>query len=131
MTLSILLTQGRPICRLSKSISSYHDEYSCLLLRRKLSHKHTVQSGPHLTLLPDHFLKLGYLQLVIVEQDLQNILLGQGMVILTAARDWVLVPDVNGKLKFPSEVATTRLRPDLIIYSTSTKRIVVGVNVSL
>ena len=47
-----------------------------------------------------------------------------GMGILTAARDWVLLADVNGKLKFPSEVATTRLRPDLIIYSTSTKRVV-------
>ena len=47
-----------------------------------------------------------------------------GMGILTEARDWVLLADVNGQLKFPSEVATTRLRPDLIIYSTSTKRIV-------
>ena len=47
-----------------------------------------------------------------------------GMGILTEARDWVLLTDVNGQLKFPSEVATTRLRPDLIIYSTSTKRIV-------
>ena len=47
-----------------------------------------------------------------------------GMGILTEARDWVLLADVNGQLKFPSEVVTTRLRPDLIIYSTSTKRIV-------
>ena len=47
-----------------------------------------------------------------------------GMGILTEAKDWVLLADVNGKLKFPSEVATTRLRPDLIIYSTSIKRIV-------
>ena len=47
-----------------------------------------------------------------------------GMGILTEARDWVLLADVNGQLKFPSEVVTTRLRPDLIIYSTSTKRMV-------
>ena len=47
-----------------------------------------------------------------------------GMGILTEARDWVLLADVNGQLKFPSEVVTTRLRPDLIIYSTSPKRIV-------
>ena len=46
------------------------------------------------------------------------------MGILTEARDWVLLTDVNCQLKFPSEVATTRLRPDLIIYSSSTKRIV-------
>ena len=45
-----------------------------------------------------------------------------GMGILTEARDWILLADVNGQLKFPAEVATTRLRPDLIIYSTSTKR---------
>ena len=30
-----------------------------------------------------------------------------GMGILTEARDWVLLADVNGQLKFPSEVATT------------------------
>ena len=35
----------------------------------------------------------------------------EGMGILTEARDWVLLADVNGQLKFPSEVATTRLRP--------------------
>ena len=46
------------------------------------------------------------------------------MGILTEARNWVLLADVNGQLKFPSEVATTRLRPDLIIYLMSTKRIV-------
>ena len=47
-----------------------------------------------------------------------------GMGILTEARDWVLLADVNGQLKFPSVVTTTRLRPDLIIYSTSIKKIV-------
>ena len=43
------------------------------------------------------------------------------MGILTESRDWVLLADVNGQLKFSSEVAKTRLWPDLIIYSTSTK----------
>ena len=42
------------------------------------------------------------------------------MGILTEARDWVLLADVNGQLKFPSEVVAIRVRPDLIIYSAST-----------
>ena len=47
-----------------------------------------------------------------------------GMGILSEAKDWILLADLDGQLKFPPEVASTRLRPDLIIYSTSIKRIV-------
>ena len=47
-----------------------------------------------------------------------------GMGILSEAKDWILLADLNGQLKFPSEVASTRLMPDLIIYTTSIKRIV-------
>ena len=46
------------------------------------------------------------------------------MGILSEAKDWILLADLDGQLKFPPEVASTRLRPDLIIYSTSIKRII-------
>jgi len=38
-----------------------------------------------------------------------------GVGLLTEVRDRVLLANVNSQLKFPSEVVTTRLRPDLII----------------
>jgi hypothetical protein len=47
-----------------------------------------------------------------------------GMGILSEAKDWILFTDLDGQLKFPPEVASTKLRPNLITYSTSIKRIV-------
>ncbi|KAJ8369267.1 hypothetical protein SKAU_G00092950 [Synaphobranchus kaupii] len=38
---------------------------------------------------------------------------------LGAARDWKLLADLEQKLCFPSEIATTNLRPDLVLWSTS------------
>ena len=35
-----------------------------------------------------------------------------------------VVSDLGQQLKFPSEIADTRLRPDLIIYSTAIKRVI-------
>jgi hypothetical protein len=43
------------------------------------------------------------------------------MGILSEAKDLILLADLDGQLKFPPEVASTRLRPDLIIYLTSIK----------
>ena len=49
-----------------------------------------------------------------------------GKCILTEARHWVLLADVNGhgRLKFPSESATLRPMPDLIIYLMPAKIII-------
>ena len=44
--------------------------------------------------------------------------------ILSEAKDWRVISDLEGQLSFPAEIAKTRLRPDLIIYSTSLKRVV-------
>jgi hypothetical protein len=41
-----------------------------------------------------------------------------GMGILSEVKDWILLADLDGQLNFPPEVALTRLRPDLSIYST-------------
>ncbi|KAJ7999811.1 hypothetical protein DPEC_G00198290 [Dallia pectoralis] len=38
---------------------------------------------------------------------------------LGRARDWKLVADLNQRLHFPSEIATTNLRPDLVLWSSS------------
>ena len=49
------------------------------------------------------------------------------MGILTAAKDWIVIADLGSKLKFPDVVQVrTLLRPDLLIYSTSIKRIICG-----
>ena len=47
-----------------------------------------------------------------------------GFGILSEARDWRVICDLGGQLSFPSEIAKTRLRPDLIIYSSSLRRVV-------
>ena len=46
------------------------------------------------------------------------------MGILTEAKDWIVIADLGNRLKFPDVVQVrTLLRPDLIIYSKSMKRI--------
>ena len=42
---------------------------------------------------------------------------------LDGASDWKLMVDVDRNLKFPKEVAETNQRPDMILMSSSTKRI--------
>ena len=44
--------------------------------------------------------------------------------ILSEARDWVVLVDLGRQLKFPAEIANTRLRPDLIMYSITLKRVI-------
>ena len=44
--------------------------------------------------------------------------------LLVAARDWELLVDLKGQLKFPPDVATTTLRPDVLLLSRATKRVV-------
>ena len=42
---------------------------------------------------------------------------------LGGARDWRLVVDLSPRLYFPPEIATTNLRPDLVLWSSSTKKV--------
>ncbi|KAL7879620.1 hypothetical protein SRHO_G00018740 [Serrasalmus rhombeus] len=42
--------------------------------------------------------------------------------ILTTARDWQLLVDLKLQLKFPSHIAVTTLRPDIVLVSESTKQ---------
>lgn len=42
---------------------------------------------------------------------------------LSAARDWEMRVDLGQKLTFPSEIATTNLRPDLVLWSNSCWRV--------
>ena len=44
--------------------------------------------------------------------------------VLTEAKDWKVLSDLEHQLKFPAEITDTRLRPDLVLYSTSLKRVV-------
>ena len=46
------------------------------------------------------------------------------MGILNKAKDWQVIADIGQQLKFPEEIAHTRLRPDLIIFSSSTRRVI-------
>ena len=45
--------------------------------------------------------------------------------LLTAANDWQLEVDLGKQLKFPSRITSTRLRPDMIIVSDSTKQLII------
>ena len=42
---------------------------------------------------------------------------------LDGANDWTLQADLDGKLRFPRQVADTNLRPDMLLMSESTRRI--------
>ncbi|XP_061905517.1 uncharacterized protein LOC133651562 [Entelurus aequoreus] len=44
--------------------------------------------------------------------------------ILTSAKDWQLLVDLENQLKFPSHIAVTTLRPDIVLVSESTKQAV-------
>ena len=44
--------------------------------------------------------------------------------ILSSASDWQLRVDIGKQLKFPAQITTSRLRPDIIIYLDSTKQII-------
>lgn len=44
--------------------------------------------------------------------------------ILHKAADWVIMLDQEGSLTFPPHIATTTQRPDLVLYSDSTKTVV-------
>ena len=41
-----------------------------------------------------------------------------------SARDWQLLVDLEHQLKFPSHIAVTTLRPDIVLVSESTKQAV-------
>ncbi|XP_063054019.1 uncharacterized protein LOC134448252 [Engraulis encrasicolus] len=44
--------------------------------------------------------------------------------ILTSARDWQLLVDLEKQLKFPSHIAATTLRPDVVLVSNATKQVI-------
>ena len=46
-----------------------------------------------------------------------------GLLHLTA--DWKLLSDLGDKLVFPSFIAITRLRPDIVLFSTSIKTVII------
>ena len=42
---------------------------------------------------------------------------------LSGARGWKRLADLGQKLRFPAEIATTNLRPDLVLWSASLKQV--------
>ena len=46
--------------------------------------------------------------------------------ILSSADDWQMVTDLDGEGCFPQEIAITLLRPDIVIWSRSTKEVIIG-----
>ena len=112
---SVALQQGRYTWRHDKVLNQIQGQVAYHINKRVNNPKRSISQQR--SEVP--FVKAG-----VRGKDLPKRQYQSGMGILTEARDWVLLADVNGQLKFPSMVATTRLRPDLIIYSTSTKRIV-------
>ena len=47
-----------------------------------------------------------------------------GFGLLSEANDWTVLEDLDKQLKFPSEIALTRLRPDLVLFSKASKRVI-------
>ena len=46
----------------------------------------------------------------------------EGTGLLGTAGDWQMQADLRGRLQFPREIALTSQRPDIVIWSTSTKQ---------
>ena len=44
--------------------------------------------------------------------------------ILATASDWKMTADIGRQMKFPEEVAVTASRPDIVLWSTQTKQVV-------
>ena len=44
--------------------------------------------------------------------------------ILSTANDWEMQADVGGKTTFPGEVLTTTLRPDIVLWSRSSRQVI-------
>ncbi|XP_069128963.1 uncharacterized protein [Argopecten irradians] len=53
------------------------------------------------------------------EQIVKGSVEGSGM--LGTAKDWQLMIDLNGRVTFPPEIAVTNQRPDIVIWSSSSK----------
>ena len=45
--------------------------------------------------------------------------------LLSKASDWVLLVDVKKQLVFPPHILSTKLRPDMVLYSQSTRRLII------
>ena len=43
---------------------------------------------------------------------------------MNGANDWIVLTDIGKQLKFPAEIAITRQRPDLVLFSRAFKRVV-------
>ncbi|XP_069114823.1 uncharacterized protein [Argopecten irradians] len=56
------------------------------------------------------------------EQSVQGSVEGSG--VLGTAEDWQLRADLNGRMTFPPEIAVTNQRPDIVIWSSSSKQAV-------
>ena len=44
--------------------------------------------------------------------------------LLSGVRDWVVLSDIGSQLQFPVEIARTRLRPDLVIFSRESRTVI-------
>ncbi|XP_069118928.1 uncharacterized protein [Argopecten irradians] len=56
------------------------------------------------------------------EQSVKGSVEGSG--VLGTAEDWQLRADLNGRMTFPPEIAVTNQRPDIVIWSSSSKQAV-------
>ena len=113
----VALQQGRYTWRHDKVLKQIHEQVSYHVNQRvnnpkrsiggKVSNIDFVASGKNVT------------------SSLRKARNDGNMGIITAAKDWIVIADIGKRLKFPNVgQVETLLRPDLIIYSNSTKRII-------
>ena len=46
--------------------------------------------------------------------------------LLDGCKDWHVIADVDRQLAFPTEITPTRLRPDLVIWSVNSKKVIMA-----
>ena len=44
--------------------------------------------------------------------------------LLSSAGDWQMIADIRGRMQFPTAIASTSLRPDIVIWSQNTRQVV-------
>lgn len=57
-------------------------------------------------------------------QDLSNT--ARAWSLLTPGAEWALIADLHQQLKFPQEITLTTLRPDIVLWSSLTKTVIMA-----
>ena len=108
------LRQGRYRWRHDKVLKQIYDQVQFHCEKRVNNPKRPIRKGIDINFVPAGE----------QDQSIKSKVKQGSFGVLNEAKDWKVLADLECQLKFPSEIVETRLRPDLLIYSSSLRRVV-------